>query len=160
MQNNDLSVRNQISPFSQEIQYTPLVVDFRQSTIATFEGKSYLQDHLDHFNGLMELYQVSKLAKFHCYAITLTKGIRTWFKYLEPKSILSWSNYPPFLTAIPNSQAILNFFHTPYTITYRVDELLKSYLKRFNFELSWVSYVPNTRVLAYLTSSVFPQTKF
>ena len=51
------------SPFSWEIREAMLPEGFKIPTIKEYEGKSDSQDHLDHFNDLMELYLVSKMAK-------------------------------------------------------------------------------------------------
>ena len=55
------------SPFNLEIRKVRLPERFKLQAIKAYEGKSDPQDHLDHFNDLMELYSVSKLAKciFH-----------------------------------------------------------------------------------------------
>ena len=45
------------SPFSLEIQQTPLPTGFRMSTITMYEGKTDPQDHLDAFNDQMDLLQ-------------------------------------------------------------------------------------------------------
>ena len=47
------------SPFSLEIQQAPLPTGFRVPTIATYDGKTDPQDHLDAFNDQMDLLQVS-----------------------------------------------------------------------------------------------------
>ena len=47
------------SPFSAEIQQVPLPAGFRMPTMATYEGKTYPQDHLDAFNDQMDLLQVT-----------------------------------------------------------------------------------------------------
>ena len=53
----------------------------------SYEGKSDPQDHLDHFNDLMELHLVSEMAKCRIFAITLTGGAKKW---LSVRSISSW----------------------------------------------------------------------
>ena len=51
------------SPFNKEIREAPLPEGFRLSNIKAYERKAYPQDHLDHFNDLMELHIVSDQAK-------------------------------------------------------------------------------------------------
>ena len=43
------------SPFSLEIQQTPLPMGFRMPTMTTYEGKTNPQDHIDAFNDRMDL---------------------------------------------------------------------------------------------------------
>ena len=59
-------------------------------TIKAYVGKADAQDHLDHFNDLMELYIVSNLAKFKVFIVTLTNGTKKWFKWMTHGSITSW----------------------------------------------------------------------
>ena len=47
------------SPFSIEIQQAPLPARFRKRTMATYDGKTNPQDHLDAFNDQMDLLQVT-----------------------------------------------------------------------------------------------------
>ena len=48
-------------PFSAEIQQVSLPVGFRMPTMATYEGKTNTQDHLDDFNDQMDLLQVTTI---------------------------------------------------------------------------------------------------
>ena len=51
------------SPFNLKIREARLLEWFKLPAIKAYEGKSNPQDHLNHFNDLMELHLVSKLAK-------------------------------------------------------------------------------------------------
>ena len=51
------------SPFNVEIREARLLEEFKLPAIKAYKGKFDPQDHLDHFNNLMELHLVSKLAK-------------------------------------------------------------------------------------------------
>ena len=57
------------SPFSLEIREARLLEGFKLLAIKAYEGKSDLQDHLNHFNDLMELHLVSELAKCRVFAV-------------------------------------------------------------------------------------------
>ena len=61
-------------PFSQEIREAKLLEGFMLSTIKASEGKSNTQDHLDHYNDLIELHLLSKMAKCRVFAVSLTNG--------------------------------------------------------------------------------------
>ena len=50
-------------PFNLEIQKARLPEGSKLPAIKAYKGKSNPQDHLDHFNDLIELHLVSKLAK-------------------------------------------------------------------------------------------------
>ena len=78
------------SPFSRKIRDVPLLKGFRLLDIKAYEGKADPQDHLDHFNDLMELHLVSVLAKCRVLAITLSNGAKKWFRSLTLGSVTSW----------------------------------------------------------------------
>ena len=78
------------SPFSQEIHEAKLPEGFKILTLKAYEGKLDPQDHLDHFNDLIELHLVSKMAKCRVFVFTLMNGAKKWLKMIAPRSITSW----------------------------------------------------------------------
>ena len=77
------------SPFNLEIRQARLL-EVKLSTIKAYEGKSDPQDHLDHFNDLMELYLVFELTRCRVFAVILTAGAEKWFKAIPARIISSW----------------------------------------------------------------------
>ena len=61
------------SPFNQEVREARLSKGFKLSAIKAYDGKSDPQDHLDHFNDLMELHLDSELAKCRVFAVILRR---------------------------------------------------------------------------------------
>ena len=68
------------SPFNGEIREARLSKGFKLSAIKAYEGKSDPQDHLDHFNDLMELYLVFEMAKYRVFTITLIGSAKKWLR--------------------------------------------------------------------------------
>ena len=64
------------SPFNQEICQAKLPEGFKVPTFKAYEGNSDPQDHLDHFNDLMELHLVFKMAKCKVFTVALTNGTK------------------------------------------------------------------------------------
>ena len=64
------------SPFCREICEARLLKGFKLYTIKVYEGKSDPQNHLDHFNDLMELHLVFDMAKCRVLVVTLTSGAK------------------------------------------------------------------------------------
>ena len=62
---------------------------FKLPVIKAFEGKFDPQDHLDHFNDLMELRLVSKFAKCRVFVATLIGGTKKWFRSIPAGSVSS-----------------------------------------------------------------------
>ena len=84
------------SSFSIEIQEALLPEGFKLPNIKAYEEKTDPQDHLDYFNDLMELHMVSDLAKCRVFIVTLSNGVKKWFrliprsaKYFVPEAVPS-----------------------------------------------------------------------
>ena len=70
------------SLFSVEIQQAPLPIDFRMPTIAAYKGKANPLDHLDAFNDQMDLLQVTLLARYRCFVVTLSGTAKKWIRQI------------------------------------------------------------------------------
>ena len=68
------------SPFNQEVREARPLKSFKLLTIKAYDEKFDPQDHLDHFNDLMELHLVLELAKYRVFIVTLIGGAKKWFK--------------------------------------------------------------------------------
>ena len=77
------------SPFNQEVREARLREGFKLPAFKAYDEKSDLQDHLDHFNDLMELYLVSELAKCKVFVVTLIGGVKKWFRSIPAGSVSS-----------------------------------------------------------------------
>ena len=63
---------------------------FKLPSIKAYEGTSDPQDHLDHFNNLIELHLVLDMAKCRVFAVTLAGGAKKWLKSISPGLIANW----------------------------------------------------------------------
>ena len=75
------------SLFTQEIKEKPIPSGFKMPQIPSYERKTDPRDHLDIFKGQIDLLQVNDLAKYRCFAITLTQVAKKWFCKLPANSI-------------------------------------------------------------------------
>ena len=78
--NTEVAPSTSTLPFSAEIQQALLPAGFRMPTMATYEGKTNPQDHLDAFNDQMDLLQVTTLACYRCFAVTLSGTTKKWIR--------------------------------------------------------------------------------
>ncbi|PON75931.1 hypothetical protein PanWU01x14_038820, partial [Parasponia andersonii] len=53
--NDKLAVGYYQSPFNKDVQATTITTRFKLPTMNTFDRKANPQDHMDHFNDLIEL---------------------------------------------------------------------------------------------------------
>ena len=78
------------SSFYQELHEVRLPKRFKLPAIKPYEGKSDPQDHLDHFNDLMEMHLVSELTKYRVFVVTLIGGAKKWFRSIHAGSVSRW----------------------------------------------------------------------
>ena len=88
--NVELIVAATGSPFNQEIHEGRLSKGFKLSSIKAYDRKANPQEHLDHFNDLMELHSVSELAKCRVFIVTLTIDAKKWFRSIPIGLVTSW----------------------------------------------------------------------
>ena len=121
------------SPFNQEVREAKLPKGFKLPAIKAYDGKSNPQDHLDHFNDLMELHLVLELAKCRVFAVTLTGGAKKWFRSIPIRLVTSWQQL--------SSSLFQHFQATRKTtiplahlgnVKQKNRETLKLYINRFN----------------------------
>ena len=149
------------SPFNRAIREARLPEGFKLLAIKAYEGKSNPQDHLDHFNDLMEFHLVSEMAKCRVFAVTLTSGAKKQLRAIPTGSISSWKQL---------STSFLQYFQAtkryvvPLThlgnVKQKKGETLKSYINRFNEMSNFMMWSPDAGVLAHLTNGVLPKTLF
>ena len=70
------------SPFNQEVHEARLLERFKLSGIKAYDRKSDPQNHLDHFNDLMQKCKV--------FIVTLTGGAKKSFRSIPARSVTSW----------------------------------------------------------------------
>ena len=81
-QDDELVTATRDSPVNREIQRAPLNKGFKHLNIKVYEGKGDPQEHLDHFNDLMELHMVLDLAKCRVFIVNLNNGAKKWLRSL------------------------------------------------------------------------------
>ena len=123
------------SPFTIQVNSCPLPQKFRMPQVESYDGVKDRLDHLETFKTLMHLQGV--LDKFMCRAFptTLRGAARIWFSRLTPNSINTFKELSSQFTShfigghrYKKSTACL------MSIKQREDEMLRSYITRFNKE--------------------------
>ena len=89
-QDDELVDEAEGSSFYKEIWEAPLPEGFKLLNIKAYEGKANPQDHLDHFEDLMELHIVLDQAKCRVFIVTLNNRVKKWFRSMTPGSVASW----------------------------------------------------------------------
>lgn len=123
--------------------------------------KRWPSGHLNAFNYLMELHQVSSFAKCRCLVVTLTKWAKKWFRGLPLGFIESWKQL--VTSFLQNFQANRRFsMPLNYLSNIRQEraKTLKSYLEKFNREWGKVVNAPRESIWTLLMVRVNLQTEF
>ena len=149
------------SLFSREIHKAGLLEGFKILTIKAYEGKSDHQDHLDHFNDLMELHLVSEIAKCRVFVVTLTGGAKTWLKAILAGSIINWQQLSTFFLRHfqATKKSVVPLAHLG-NVKQKKGESLKSSINCFNVVSNFVTWSPKAGVLTHLTNSMLPKIPF
>ena len=113
-------------------------------TIKAYEEKSNPQDHLDHFNDLLELYLVFELAKCRIFAVTLPTGANKWFRAIPVGLISSWQQLSTsFLQHFQATRKCIVPLAHLGNVKQKKGKTLKSYINRFNEMLNFMTWLPD-----------------
>ena len=85
-----LVTSNRRSSFTKEIWATSLPGEFKLSNIKAYDGKVDSQDHIDYLNDLMELHQVSDLAKDKVFTMMLNNRAKNGSSCWNQIPITNW----------------------------------------------------------------------
>lgn len=135
------------SPFGRVIREAKLL-EVKLPTIKACEGKSDPHDHLNHFNDLMELHLVSKMAKFRVFSVTLTSGAKKWLWATPLGSVTNWQQLTTsFLRQFQVTKKFAISLAHLGNINQKKGESLKSYINccteasaYVKWALEWVSW--------------------
>ena len=149
------------SLFSVEIQQAPLPAGFRMPTMAAYEGKTDLLDHLDAFNDQMDLLQVTLLARCQWFMDTLSGTAKKWIRQIVPETITSWGQLSAmFMRQFQGARKYATPLSRLASIKQGPNEKLKAYIKRFNDELTTIHNPQQNGVTTMAISGVRSDTPF
>ena len=131
----DTLVQQTESPFTAEVLHFPLLAKFRMSQIEVFDGAKYLVDHLNTYKNQMELHGYQDLVQRRAFAITLKGPTLAWFNMLPPSSISSFRELSiAFVSHFVGARTYKKPSYHLLTIKQSSQEILRSYIQRFNAE--------------------------
>ena len=137
--NTEAALLTITSPFSAKIQQAPLPTGFRMPTMATYEGKTDPQDHLDTFNDQMNLLQVTTLSHYKCFAVTMSGIAKKWVWQIESETVVFWGQLSVmFMCQFQGACKYATSLSRLANIKQGPNKTLKSYIKHFNDELTTI----------------------
>ena len=141
------------SPFTTSVNSFPLPPKFHMSQVENYDKNKDPLDHLESFKTLMHLQGVPN--KFICKAFpTMLKGpARIWFSRLMPNSINSFKELSAqFASHFIGGYRYKNSTACLMNIKQQEDEILKSYITRFNNEALSIDEADDKILIAAFTN--------
>ncbi|WP_265653264.1 hypothetical protein, partial [Escherichia coli] len=135
-------------PFSQEIMEVPLPDRFKAPVIAVYEGTTDPDDHVETFEGHMNLHGYDEAIMCRAFRNTLSGAARRWFTSLGPDSIDSWAELKAQFTTqfigvkkyVPSKSKLSHLLQGP-------NESLKDWLACFGRERAMCGKVTDQEAL-------------
>ena len=143
------------SPFTAAVNSFPLPHKFRMPHIDSYDGVKDPLDHLETFKTLMHLQGVTDEIMCRAFPTTLKGVARIWFNRLTPNSVSIFKELSAQFTAhligghrYKKSTACL------MSIKQREDEMLRSYISRFNKEALSINEVDDKILVVAFTNGL------
>ncbi|KAK8950780.1 hypothetical protein KSP39_PZI003813 [Platanthera zijinensis] len=120
------------SPFSEFVSSAPVPEGFREPEMSYYSGKGDPTHHVQWFEDVVSIRQMSDGFKCRLFAITLREKAREWFHQLPAGSIYCFEDLRRgfmlrFTTSKKRKREVESLFH----VKQKVGETLGSYLDRF-----------------------------
>ena len=131
----DTLVQQTESPFTAEVLHFPLPAKFRMPQVEAFNGVRDPVDHLNTYKIQMELHGYQDPVRCRAFAITLKGPAMAWFNRLPPSSISSFRELSiAFVSHFIEARTYRKPSYHLLTIKQSSQEILRSYVQRFNVE--------------------------
>ena len=141
------------SPFTASVNSFPLPSKFRMPQIDSYNGVKDPLDHLETFKTLMHLQGVADTIMCRVFPTTLKGAVRIWFSRLTSNSINTFNELSTQFTIhfigghrYNKSTACL------MSIKQREEEMLRSYISRFNKEALSIDEADDKILVAAFTN--------
>ncbi|KAK8942837.1 hypothetical protein KSP39_PZI008806 [Platanthera zijinensis] len=140
------------SPFSEFVSSAPVPEGFREPEMTYYSGKGDPIHHIQWFEDMVSIRQMSDGFKCRLFAITLREKAREWFHQLPTGSIYCFEDLRRgFMLRFTTSKKRKKEVESLFRVKQRVGETLGSYLDRFQEELSQVQEMPGHTMMVAFT---------
>ena len=141
----DTLVQQTESSFTAEVLHFPLPAKFRMPQVEAFDGVRDPVDHLNTYKNQMELHGYQDPVRCKAFSITLKGPALAWFNRIPPSSISSFRELSiAFVSHFIGARTYRNPSYHLLTIKQGSQEILKSYVQRFNSESLKID-IPNEK---------------
>ncbi|XP_074355835.1 uncharacterized protein LOC141695492 [Apium graveolens] len=128
----DMEVGAAASPLTRKLESTPRESGLKHFNFDSFDGLADLEEHLNYFEQISNIYDYSDLTRCRFFPSTLKGGAQKWFSRISSRSVDSWKDFREiFLKRFrANRMNELQMCHL-VTIQQRSKESLPEFIKRF-----------------------------
>ena len=143
------------SPFTASITSFPCPPKFCMPQVESYDGSKDPLNHLESFKTLMHLQGVTDEIMCRAFPTTLKRPARVWFSRLTPNSISTFKELSTrFASHFIGGHRYKKFITCLMSIKQREDEMLKSYIARFNKEALSIDEVDDKILVAAFTNGL------
>ena len=151
----DVLVNRTDSPFTIPVNSWPLPQKFRMLQIKSYDGVKDPLDHLETFKTLMHLQGVPDEIMCRAFPTTLKGVTRIWFSRLTPNSINTFKELSAqFTSHFIGGHRYKKSIACLMSIKQREDEMLRSYITRFNKEALLIDEADDKILVAAFTNGL------
>lgn len=138
------------SPLAEYTENAKINRDLKVPPIESFDGSTDPSDFINLFEGRMDLFGHSKVARCHFFSTCLH-----WFNNLQPRSIDSWATLKgKFWTRFSSNKRGCKITASLITARQRSNELLRDYLSRFRAHISEITDLIEPLAINYLVAGI------
>ena len=143
------------SPFTAPVNSFPLPSKFCMLQIDSYDGVRDPLDHLKTFKTLMHLQGVANAIMCRAFPTTLKGAARIWFSRLTPNSISTFKELSAQFTAhFIGGHRYKKTTACLMSIKQREDEMIRSYISRFNKEALLIDEADDKILVAAFTNGL------
>ncbi|KAK8942820.1 hypothetical protein KSP39_PZI009367 [Platanthera zijinensis] len=143
--------------FSELIVSSPVPEGFREPDMSYYSGKDDPVQHVQWFEDVVSIRQMSDAFKCRLFAITLKEKARDWFHQLPASSIYNFEDlHRGFLLRFSTSKKRKKEAECLFAVRQRQDETLGHYVDRFQEDILLVQEVPGYALMLAFTLGLRP----
>ena len=156
----DALVQQTESPFTAGVLHFPLLAKFRMQQIEMFDGIKDPIDHVNTYKNQMELHRYQDPVRCRAFAITLKGPALAYFNRLSPSSVSSFIELSiAFVSHFIGARTYKKTSYHLLTIKQSSQEILRSYVQRFNKESLKVDILDKKFVVTAFIAGLGVQSK-
>ncbi|MQL85138.1 hypothetical protein Taro_017669 [Colocasia esculenta] len=124
------------SPFTEEVTSAPVPPKFQLLKFRRYNGTTNPVHHLDHFQGQVEMINITDALKCRAFMSTLDDAALQWFKALPARSVSDFSDLAQrFLDHFFNTVQHSLCTDDLWLVSQKENEMFRDYAKRFQIEV-------------------------